>query len=105
MLSRKHRRRFRRSSREGGWTVVDRVDVFDQNRPLLFSIAYRMMGSVMEAEDTVQEAYLRWQQAPEEEVRSPSAYLSTIVTRLCIDRLRSPRVPREKYVGPWFPEP
>jgi len=84
--------------------MVDRVEIFDQNRPLLFSIAYRMTGSVMEAEDAVQEAYLRWQQAPEE-VRSPSAYLSTIVTRLCIDRLRSARVRREHYVGPWLPEP
>jgi len=85
--------------------MVDRVEVFDQNRPLLFSIAYRMTGSVMEAEDAVQEAYLRWQQADEGEVRSPSAYLSTIVTRLCIDRLRSARVRREQYVGPWLPEP
>jgi len=71
----------------------------------LFSIAYRMTGSVMEAEDAVQEAYLRWQQASEDEVRSPSSYLSTVVTRLCIDRLRSARVRREQYVGPWLPEP
>ncbi len=59
----------------------------------------------MEAEDAVQEAYLRWQQASEDEVRSPSSYLSTVVTRLCIDRLRSARVRREQYVGPWLPEP
>jgi RNA polymerase sigma-70 factor (ECF subfamily) len=85
--------------------MVNRVEVFDQNKPLLFSIAYRMTGSVMEAEDAVQEAYLRWQQASEDEVRSPSAYLSTVVTRLCIDRLRSARVRREQYVGPWLPEP
>ena len=85
--------------------MVDRVEVFDQNRTLLFSIAYRMMGSVMEAEDAVQEAYLRWQRASEDEVRSPSAYLLTVVTRLCIDRLRSARVRREQYVGPWLPEP
>ncbi len=85
--------------------MVDRLEVFDQNRPLLFSIAYRMMGSVMEAEDAVQEAYVRWQQAPEGEVRSPTAYLSTVITRLCIDRLRSARVRREQYVGPWLPEP
>ncbi len=64
-----------------------------------------MTGSVMEAEDAVQEAYLRWQQASEDEVRSPSSYLSTVVTRLCIDRLRSARVRREQYVGPWLPEP
>ncbi len=84
---------------------MSRTEVFDQNRPLLFSIAYRMTGSVMDAEDAVQEAYLRWQQASEDEVRSPSAYLSTVVTRLCIDRLRSARVRREQYVGPWLPEP
>ena len=84
--------------------MVSRAEVFDRNRPLLFSIAYRMTGSVMEAEDAVQEAYLRWQRASEDEVRSPSAYLSTVVTRLCIDRLRSARVRREQYVGPWLPE-
>ena len=85
--------------------MVSRAEVFDRNRPLMFSIAYRMMGSVMEAEDAVQEAYLRWQRASEDEVCSPSAYLSTVVTRLCIDRLRSARVRREQYVGPWLPEP
>jgi len=84
---------------------VNRAEIFDRNRPLLFSIAYRMTGSVMEAEDAVQEAYLRWQQASEDEVRSPSAYLSKVVTRLCIDRLRSARVRREHYVGHWLPEP
>ena len=81
------------------------VEVFDRNKPLLFSIAYRMLGSVMEAEDVVQEAFLRWRRAPEDEVRSPPAYLSTVVTRLCIDRLRSARARRERYVGPWLPEP
>jgi RNA polymerase sigma-70 factor (ECF subfamily) len=84
---------------------VSRTQVFDRNRPLLFSIACRMMGSVMDAEDAVQEAYLRWERASEDEVRSPSAYLSKVVTRLCIDRLRSSRVRREQYVGPWLPEP
>ena len=68
-------------------------------------MAYRMTGSVMDAEDAVQEAYLRWQRASEDEIRSPSAYLSKVVTRLCIDRLRSARVRREQYVGPWLPEP
>ena len=85
--------------------MTNRIEVFERNRPLLFSISYRMLGSVMEAEDVVQEAFLRWQQAPEDEVRSPSSYLSTVVTRLCIDRLRSARARREKYVGPWLPEP
>jgi RNA polymerase sigma factor (sigma-70 family) len=84
---------------------VSRDEVFDRNRPLLFSMAYRMTGSVMDAEDAVQEAYLRWLRASEDEVRSPSAYLSKVVTRLCIDRLRSARVRREQYVGPWLPEP
>ena len=83
---------------------MNSMDDFDGNRPLLFSISYRMLGSVMEAEDVVQEAYLRWQGATEE-IRSPSAYLSTVVTRLCIDRLRSARTRREQYVGPWLPEP
>ena len=85
--------------------MVSSAEVFDRNRPLLFAIAYRMTGSVTEAEDAVQEAYLRWQRAPEDEVHSSSAYLSKVVTRLCIDRLRSARVRREQYVGPWLPEP
>lgn len=82
-----------------------RTEDFNLHRPLLFSIAYRMLGSVAEAEDVVQEAYLRWRGAPEAEVRSPRAYLSAVVTRLCIDHLRSARVKREEYVGPWLPEP
>src|SRR5829696_3100168 len=84
---------------------MNSTEVLDGNRPLLFSISYRMLGSVVEAEDVVQEAYLRWQDVPEGEVRSPSAYLSTVVTRLCIDRLRSARARRERYVGSWLPEP
>ena len=78
---------------------------FDEHRPLLFSIAYRMLGSVMDAEDVLQEAYLRWQRAPEEEIRSLKSYLSAIVTRLCIDQLRSAKARREEYVGSWLPEP
>ena len=78
---------------------------FERHRPLLFSIAYRMLGSVMDAEDVVQEAYMRWQEVPEAEVRSPRSYLSAVVTRLSIDRLRSAKVRREEYVGPWLPEP
>lgn len=79
------------------------LEAFDEHRPLLFSIAYRMLGSVMDAEDAVQEAFVRWRRAAGTEVRSPKSYLSTIVTRLCIDRIRSAR--REEYVGPWLPEP
>ena len=81
------------------------VEVFGRYRPLLFSIAYRMLGSVMEAEDVVQEAYLRWERAFGEGVRSPKSYLSTVVTRLSIDKLRREQARREEYTGPWLPEP
>jgi RNA polymerase sigma-70 factor, ECF subfamily len=84
---------------------VDQVETFSEIRSLLFSIAYRMLGSVMEAEDIVQEVYLRWKQVNPDEVGSPKAYLSAIATRLCIDHLRSARVQREEYYGPWLPEP
>ena len=77
---------------------------FEQLRPYLFSIAYRMMGSVSEAEDIVQEAFLRWERTTVE-VSSPRAYLSKAVTRLCLDELGSARARRENYVGPWLPEP
>ena len=80
-------------------------DLFDRHRPLLFSIAYRMLGSVMDAEDVVQEAFLRWQRTPSAEVHPSKAYLSAVVTRLCIDQLRSARARRAGYVGPWLPEP
>jgi RNA polymerase sigma-70 factor (ECF subfamily) len=83
----------------------ERAAVFTETRPLLFSIAYRMLGSVADAEDIVQDAYLRWQRVPATEVREPRAYLTTIVTRLAINQLRSARVQRETYVGPWLPEP
>jgi RNA polymerase sigma-70 factor (ECF subfamily) len=81
------------------------VATFNRYRNLLFSIAYRMLGSATDAEDIVQEAYLRWQGASEDEVRSPKSYLSAITTRLCIDHLKSARSQREVYVGPWLPEP
>jgi RNA polymerase sigma-70 factor (ECF subfamily) len=87
-------------------SVLDRSSaVFTELRPLLFAIAYRMLGSTMDAEDLVQEAYLRWQEDSGADVRSPKAYLATIVTRLAINHLRSARVQRESYVGPWLPEP
>jgi len=81
------------------------VSSFQEYRPLLFSIAYRMLGSGDEADDVLQDAYLRFQAAPLDEVRSPKAYLSTIVTRLCLNELKSARVTREQYVGEWLPEP
>jgi RNA polymerase sigma-70 factor (ECF subfamily) len=83
----------------------ERFEVFNRHRALLFSIAYRMLGSAADAEDMVQESYIRWQQAPEEEVRSPRAFLVTIVSRLCINHLQSARVQREAYFGQWLPEP
>jgi len=79
--------------------------VRDDLRPLLFSIAYRMLGSVAEAEDVVQEAYLRRASIPDEEVDNERAFMTTVTTRLAIDVLRSARVRREAYVGSWLPEP
>lgn len=72
---------------------------------MLFGIAYRMLGSVADAQDLVQETYLRWQQTTEQGIESPRAWLSTIITRLCINHLQSARVQRETYVGQWLPEP
>jgi RNA polymerase sigma-70 factor (ECF subfamily) len=78
---------------------------FEAHRPLLFSIAYRMLGSASEAEDVVQDAWLRARQDEHADIRSPRAYLATIVTRLCIDHLRSAERTRMDYPGPWLPEP
>ncbi len=78
---------------------------FEQYRHLLFAIAYRMLGSAMEAEDMVQEAYLRFQAVPPDSIQSHKALLTTIITRLCLDHLKSARVQREAYIGPWLPEP
>lgn len=78
---------------------------FEAHRGLMFSIAYRMLGSATEAEDVVQDAWLRYSSAPPEPIRSVRAYLGTIVTRLCLDRLKAARTTRELYVGPWLPEP
>lgn len=85
-------------------TDLDRVEEFEPLRPLLFSIAYRLLGSVGEAEDAVQETWLRFA-ASSTRPDSVQAYLSAIVTRISIDVLRSARVRREQYTGPWFPEP
>ena len=85
--------------------MESRAAVFASARPFLFSIAYRMLGSVMDAEDLVQDAYLRWQETPDADVRSPRAYLATIVTRLAINQLQSAWSKRETYVGTWLPEP
>jgi RNA polymerase sigma-70 factor (ECF subfamily) len=83
---------------------VTRTEEFESLRPLLFSIAYRILGSVSEAEDAVQETWLRYENSATQPT-STKAFLSAVVTRISIDVLRSARVRREKYVGPWFPEP
>ncbi len=87
-----------------GSSGVNEAEEFDELRPLLFSIAYRLLGSVTEAEDAVQETWLRWQTSSTRPA-SAKSFLSAVVTRISIDVLRSGRVRREAYVGPWFPEP
>lgn len=82
-----------------------RFKTFDEYRALMFAIAYRMLGSVADAEDILQDAFLRWCQAAETEVQSARAFLVTIVSRLCINYLQSARMRREEYVGQWLPEP
>ncbi len=79
--------------------------IFDPLRPKLIRVAYRMLGSVADAEDVVQEAFLRWLDADRDAVREPEAFLRRIVTRLCLDHLKSARHRRETYIGPWLPEP
>ncbi|MFF1921145.1 RNA polymerase sigma-70 factor [Streptomyces sp. NPDC058221] len=86
-------------------TTDPATDVFEEQRPVLTGVAYRMLGRIADAEDVVQEAWLRWSAAAREDVREPRAFLVRIVTRLAIDRLRRLRTRREAYVGPWLPEP
>jgi RNA polymerase sigma-70 factor (ECF subfamily) len=81
------------------------VSGFQDLRPYLFSVAYRMLGRATEAEDVIQDAWVRYQTASPDRVDSLKAYLTTIVTRLCLDRLKSASATREEYVGPWLPEP
>jgi RNA polymerase sigma-70 factor (ECF subfamily) len=78
---------------------------FEEYRSLLFAMAYRMLGSAMEAEDIVQEAYLRYRATPPESIRTLKSFLTTIVHHLCLDHLKSAQTRRENYVGPWLPEP
>jgi RNA polymerase sigma factor (sigma-70 family) len=87
--------------------MTDREQLLDELRPVAFAIAYRMLGSVSEAEDVVQEALLRLHRALEdgEQIASPRAFLATVTTRLAINELRSARARRERYVGDWLPEP
>src|SRR4051794_38557160 len=81
------------------------ASAFEEQRSYLFSIAYRLLASVGDAVDAVQDAFMRWQRDPRRDVQSPRAYLATIVVRLCVDQLRSARARREVYVGTWLPEP
>jgi RNA polymerase sigma-70 factor (ECF subfamily) len=83
----------------------NKTDTFDQHKPRLFGIAYRMLGTRDDAEDILQEAYIRWHTAEVGEIESPEAWLVSVVTRLAIDRLRKAYVQRETYIGPWLPEP
>ena len=81
------------------------MESFESYRPYLFAIAYRMLGSAMDAEDLVQETYLRSQSTEPATIRSLKAFLTTIISRLCLDHLPLARGKREVYVGPWLPEP
>ncbi|MEU7018001.1 RNA polymerase sigma-70 factor [Streptomyces sp. NPDC046385] len=86
-------------------TLTDPTDLFEAHRPMLIGVAYRMLGRAADAEDVVQEAWLRWAADDRSEVREPRAFLVRITTRLAIDRLRQVQSRRESYVGPWLPEP
>jgi RNA polymerase sigma-70 factor (ECF subfamily) len=95
---------------ERGFTVANgatETDAVEEFRPLLFAIAYRMLGSVADAEDAVQDTWLRWHRALAggTQIESPKAWLTTTITRRCLDELGSARVRREQYIGPWLPEP
>ena len=81
------------------------AESFEPHRRRLRGLAYRMLGSMSDAEDAVQEAYLRWHAADRDKVLDPRAFLMTTTTRICLDMLTSARVRREQYVGPWLPEP
>ncbi|MEV2200574.1 RNA polymerase sigma-70 factor [Streptomyces fradiae] len=85
--------------------VTKSAEEFESHRPRLFGLAYRMLGSAAEAEDVVQDTYLRWSGADPDRVERPGAWLATVVTRLCLNRLTSARARREEYPGPWLPEP
>ncbi|TDD54116.1 hypothetical protein E1286_06350 [Nonomuraea terrae] len=82
---------------------MNSLEVFLADRPRLLGLAYRLLGDAGEAEDVVQEAYIRWQRGTQ--VAVPGAWLTTVVTNLCLNRLTSARADRERYPGPWFPEP
>jgi RNA polymerase sigma-70 factor (ECF subfamily) len=85
--------------------MSDRGELFLENRDRLFGLAYRMLGSAADADDVVQEAFLRFERAEPDQIASPAAFLTTVTTRLAIDQLRRLRAERERYIGPWLPEP
>ena len=85
--------------------TIDPATTFEPHRRRLRGLAYRMLGSIAEAEDAVQETYLRWHDADREHVAEPRAFLVTATTRICLDVLKSARARREEYVGPWVPDP
>jgi len=85
--------------------ATDSIGTFQEHRSVLLGLAYRLLGSMWDAEDTLQDAYLRWAGTDRDRVRDPRAYLITVVSRLALDRLRSAVVRREDYPGPWLPEP
>ena len=97
------------TSNENGKTTgaedAIRLATFDQYRGLLFSIAYRMLGTIADAEDMLQETFIRWHQSAGQDIGSPRAFLVTIISRLCMNHLQSARVQREEYIGEWLPEP
>src|SRR6266567_1676777 len=84
---------------------MNMTESFETYRTYLFAIAYRMLGSAMDAEDMVQETYLRYQSTPKDSIGSLKAFLTTIISRLCVDQLHLARRQREQYLGPWLPEP
>src|SRR4051812_7203784 len=90
-----------------GNSTLASSEPFLEHCSLLFAIAYRMLGSVADAEDAVQETYLRWRRSAEsgDKIRSPKAWLTTTISRVCLDQLGSARAKREQYIGPWLPEP
>ncbi len=92
-------------TRQGSHDAADAAASFDPLRPLLTRVAYRMLGSVADAEDVVQDAFIRWLAADRADVREPAAFLRRTVTRLCLDQIKSARRSRETYVGPWLPDP
>lgn len=85
--------------------AADAAGLFDPLRPMLTRVAYRMLGSVSDAEDVVQDAFIRWLGTDRDAVREPAAFLRRTVTRLCLDQLKSARAQRETYIGPWLPDP